>query len=353
MPHVAKVESNAVRVGEVGASVHLQGTGGTGTHAEAERLPQPVRNHFFGQAGPRANEAHIPAQHVPELGQFVDTPPAQDSPATGGPRVLHHLVKRERRLASIDFGSLKVGSHPHGAELPDLEEPHVAADPDLPEEDRTRRVEPHDHRYGDEEGGEQDQEERRPDQIEEPLEEERHAPIPKGSERASAHPTRVGPEPRHDRLRPAAIRARRPHLGGDTVDERDGASHFAASSGAAVVGLSSGGYCSMRLAVALEPFSRPSDLAWPSAEASPSRHPDVATASALLGSAPGRAPTGLSIGWRNAGLDRSHPDGIAMRANVEAHRVVAGAVRSGIARPRCTAWVSGLRSSRHDSTVAG
>lgn len=69
---------------------------------------------------PGADHAHLPAQHVDELGQLVEARLAQESPQPGHPGVVFQLeglrpFAPRRRVALQDLFQLAVGVHAHGA----------------------------------------------------------------------------------------------------------------------------------------------------------------------------------------------------------------------------------------------
>ena len=94
---------------------------------------------------PRADEAHLAAEHVPELRQLVDRRPAQDPPDAGHARVvrdLEHPRVAGRVLVQVGHGLLQpLGVAHHRAELEDRELAARLTNPGLPEEDRAGAVE--------------------------------------------------------------------------------------------------------------------------------------------------------------------------------------------------------------------
>ena len=83
-----------------------------------------------GRSGRGPDEAHVAAQHVPELRDLVDAGAPQRAADRRHPRI----VGRREHGARLDLGALA-----HRAQLPELEEPPVAADARLAIEDAPRR----------------------------------------------------------------------------------------------------------------------------------------------------------------------------------------------------------------------
>ena len=54
-----------------------------------------------GSAGRGPDDAHLAAQHVPQLGQLVDRQLAQEAPDAGDPRVVGHLEQRPVGLVAV------------------------------------------------------------------------------------------------------------------------------------------------------------------------------------------------------------------------------------------------------------
>src|SRR5215472_7138318 len=81
---------------------------------------------IFGE-GARANQAHLAADNVPQLRQFIDTEPAQQSPNYRYyPRVVYQLhvtmpFAPQIIIASEPFCEQCFGVRIHGAQLPHFE----------------------------------------------------------------------------------------------------------------------------------------------------------------------------------------------------------------------------------------
>ena len=89
-----------------------------------------VFRHEAVPLGARADQAHLPHQHVPELGELVEAGRAQQPPDAGDARVPWLRVEVSRS-----------GLDPHRPELEQLERDPVPADPGLREEDGPAVVE--------------------------------------------------------------------------------------------------------------------------------------------------------------------------------------------------------------------
>src|SRR5262249_23177796 len=63
-------------------------------HAKTTSLPQLVAGNFLRKRRPRAHQAHVAAQDVKNLWQFVDTSSADDLADSGDPRVARGFKDR-------------------------------------------------------------------------------------------------------------------------------------------------------------------------------------------------------------------------------------------------------------------
>src|SRR5690606_33910769 len=120
-----------------------------------------VLYNLVGRVGARADPAHLAAQHVDHLRQFVQAGTPQEAPDLRHARVVDDLEQRIalEAVKVRHFGLHHVGAVHHRAELVDGEGPPVLADALLLEEHRARRVELDQH--GDDR--QQDEEERQRD----------------------------------------------------------------------------------------------------------------------------------------------------------------------------------------------
>jgi hypothetical protein len=107
-------------------------------------------DHFVGERGARADDAHRAAQHVPELRDLVDREPAQHASDARDARIVVDLEQRTVRfVVGHQRGAPLLRVDVHGAQLEHREQHAVAADPELAEEDRAGRVDLD--RHGDDE----------------------------------------------------------------------------------------------------------------------------------------------------------------------------------------------------------
>ena len=95
---------------------------------------------------PRTNEAHLAAEDVPQLRQFVEAGLADEVADPGDPGIFLQLVigfpfGPEGGIFREQFLQHLVGVGNHAAELPGAEAATMAADPFLRIEDRTGRAE--------------------------------------------------------------------------------------------------------------------------------------------------------------------------------------------------------------------
>ncbi len=124
---VPDVELDPLGPRERGAAVDLRPARQPGLDLEPAALALGVALDLVGERRARADEAHLAAQHVPQLGQLVDRGLAQQVADARDARVA--LVDRVAR-------ALGVGVDDHRAQLQHLERLAVAADALLAEEDR-------------------------------------------------------------------------------------------------------------------------------------------------------------------------------------------------------------------------
>jgi hypothetical protein len=110
---------------------------------------------MIGKLGPRSHQAHVPKEHIHQLGQFVQLVTAKNAPHLGDPAVAMPRDGKPLRLR-LRF---------HGAEFVDGEQLPQAAYPLLAEDDRTGRTEPHCDRQDRQKRREQEQTEKRQDEI--------------------------------------------------------------------------------------------------------------------------------------------------------------------------------------------
>jgi hypothetical protein len=88
--------------------------------------------------GPRTDQAHVAAQHIPQLRQFVD-PGGTQEPADA----------RDPRIAGVRVGIVVRSLRAHGAKFDDFERHVVFPDAPLAEENGTAILQPDGHRAAD------------------------------------------------------------------------------------------------------------------------------------------------------------------------------------------------------------
>src|SRR5207248_969401 len=74
---VLEVDPGALRIGDEAPPRHLPRTRQPRSHAQEETAVVAVLPHLVGHDGPWTDEAHVAAEHVPQLGQLVDARTAQ------------------------------------------------------------------------------------------------------------------------------------------------------------------------------------------------------------------------------------------------------------------------------------
>src|SRR6266516_451498 len=92
---VQDVELDPIRPWQLGPAVHLRPAGDAGLHVQPMPLPLVVLLDLVPQRRPRPDHAHLPAHHVPELGQLVERELAQQPAGARDARVA--AVDREPR----------------------------------------------------------------------------------------------------------------------------------------------------------------------------------------------------------------------------------------------------------------
>src|SRR6185436_17404814 len=84
---VPDVELDALGPGELRAAVHLRPAREAGPEVEPMPLVLVVLLDLVAQRRPRADDAHVAAQHVPQLWELVDRGSPQDAADTRDPAV--------------------------------------------------------------------------------------------------------------------------------------------------------------------------------------------------------------------------------------------------------------------------
>jgi len=106
---VAQIPLDALVPAHLVAALDLRQPGHPGPDAQSAELSRLVPLHLVGQCGPGPDQAHLAAQHVDELRQFVGGDPAQDPADPGDPgHIGQHLAgwpgRRHRAQLDQDKG---------------------------------------------------------------------------------------------------------------------------------------------------------------------------------------------------------------------------------------------------------
>src|SRR5690606_5777002 len=128
---VGELQPEAVPVVDV-ALLDLGPAGEPRPHGEAMAEQRKAVDQLgveLGALGARADEAHVAAQHVPQLRNLVDARAAQEATHPRDARIAHLGERRARVLGAFD----------HAAQLPQREALTGAPEPHLPEEHRAGR----------------------------------------------------------------------------------------------------------------------------------------------------------------------------------------------------------------------
>jgi len=87
-------------------------------HVQAPVVVKFVAANFVHRVRPRPHQAHLPAQHIPELREFVEAVAADEPAETGDPGVIPKFEDWAFSLIAVAQSLLQlVGSSGHGAEL--------------------------------------------------------------------------------------------------------------------------------------------------------------------------------------------------------------------------------------------
>jgi hypothetical protein len=143
---VPEVELDALRPRQRRAAVDLRPPGDAGLQRQAAPLAVGVLGDLHGDGRPRADDGHLAAQDVDEVGQLVDRRPPQQRPDA-----------RDAAVAVVDgqAGAHLLGARDHRAELQDVERPAALADAALAVDRVARRLQPdRHHRHRDDRRGE-------------------------------------------------------------------------------------------------------------------------------------------------------------------------------------------------------
>lgn len=123
---------------DIGASGDLPEAGESWLGEEAGAVFDGVHDDFAGDAGARADDGHVSAEHIPELGELVYGVFADEASDACDAGVALHLEGNGVASVFVLFEELVfylVGVDDHGAEFPHLEAGAAVADAFLVEED--------------------------------------------------------------------------------------------------------------------------------------------------------------------------------------------------------------------------
>src|SRR5262245_59503002 len=139
---VVEVQLEPLREWEIAPPGDLPQAGEARLQAEALALDALVEEVNVSQRHrARPDQAHLPGQHMEDLGQLVETAPAQETSHPRDPRVVGNLEDGPLGLVQVlDLRLKSIGPRHHRPELQHPEAAFVEPDPLLSEEDRTGRV---------------------------------------------------------------------------------------------------------------------------------------------------------------------------------------------------------------------
>ena len=121
----------------------LPQAGNAGFHVEAPELVKFVMVDLVDRMRPRSDQAHLAAQHVPELREFVEAVAADETSDASDSGVAVDLENRALSLVASAQVFLEVcGIGHHGAKLVTTEAAAFGASTFRRVEDRTGRVQP-------------------------------------------------------------------------------------------------------------------------------------------------------------------------------------------------------------------
>src|ERR687887_168829 len=153
---VPDVELDAFVPRQLRAAVYLGPAGEAGLDVEPAALPGRVLLHLVAKRGPRADEAHVAADDVPELRQLVEREAAEEAARPG-----------DAGVAAVDgeAGALALGADDHRPQLEQVEVSALVADAALAVEDRAAVLELDRDRCGREHRAGEREPERRPHDV--------------------------------------------------------------------------------------------------------------------------------------------------------------------------------------------
>ena len=168
--HVPGIHSDTLFVGGVAAAAGLPHAGDAGQDHAVFAEVFAVALDFLGDDWTRADEAHIAADDVPELRQFIEAGLPEEGPELRDSRVVFELEVLLPLFAGLGIflevffeGFLRVRDH--RLKLVAREQHAVLADALMGENDMSLVVDGHDNRQGDENRRNQDAAENRADEV--------------------------------------------------------------------------------------------------------------------------------------------------------------------------------------------
>src|SRR5450631_1561357 len=162
-PRIDVLQVETSPVGEIGdklPAVDLPSTRQTRLHAQLPHLPELEVLVFRREYGTRTDQAHVPGQDAPELGQLVDAVLSEPAPQRRNSGISHDLEDWSAALIKVEqVGLENVGISYHGPELEAHERAAVPSQHPPPVESRTLRGQL-DGDAGDQQKGEENNEQR-------------------------------------------------------------------------------------------------------------------------------------------------------------------------------------------------
>ena len=142
------------------ASVHLRPSGNSWSHIVTLTLRRGVARQILHQQRAWAHQRHVPAEHVPEFRQFVETGRAKE------------LSKRGQALRVVERMTAGVTGVAHSAKLDKRERTTVEARALLTKEHRCTQCDVHGHRDHRQQRREEHEQDRRDNEVEGSLDHE-------------------------------------------------------------------------------------------------------------------------------------------------------------------------------------
>src|SRR5829696_7219991 len=168
---VLPVELHHLRDRDRRCAVHLPNACHPGAHREPASVRAPDLRVLLRDEGSGADEAHPTGDHIEKLRQLIERGSPQPPPGTREARITADLEQSLRCLVHLQEGGLaSVSAIHHRAELEHSEWHPVLAYPPLTEENRAGGIHLDQQGDGQPDRGEDDEQDRPPDQVEGALE---------------------------------------------------------------------------------------------------------------------------------------------------------------------------------------